>query len=125
DTNENEPQTQNPNDSQDPPTHTDGDGNTQSPFTHPALRGLTEEDIAARIALSASTIRSQSRRLSALEEEVQRKAASSTGTAADTSAVPADIQASDFWTSPHTVLPKVIEPLIKKQLQETVGPLLA
>jgi len=92
--------------SQDPPT------GTESPFGHPSLEGMSEQDIADRLALLNSTVKEQGAALS----ESQRRL-NATPEAAPVA--PEDPPtASQFWEDPA----KEIKAMIQEQMEETIKP---
>ncbi len=96
--------------SNEPPTPTEG----QSPFSDPRLEGLSEAEIAERLAVSESTIRAQRKRMDELETLATR-------------AQPQPQEDDDledrnpqkFFEDPYGEMSKVIE----KQLKSAVAPL--
>lgn len=106
-------------DSDDPPTHSEG----QTPFKHPALVGLSEEQIAEQLAVSRATIKSQGTRLSTLESEYNRLRQGGQPPA-PVDEPDEDIDSTAFFTEPGKHLPKMVSKVVKKELQDIVGPLI-
>jgi len=95
--------------SQEPPTPTEG----QTPFSHPSLEGLSEAEVAERLAVSESTIKAQRKRMNELESIASRPAAP----AQEEEEGERDPQ--KFFEDPYGEIGKIIE----KQLTQAVAPL--
>lgn len=86
---------------------------TESPFSNPALEGMSEQDIADRLALLNSTVKEQG---AALSESQRRLDASGTVTPPATPDAPPT--ATQFWEDPA----KEIKAMIQEQMEETIKP---
>jgi len=86
---------------------------TESPFNNPALKGMSEQEIADRLALLNSTVKEQGAALS----ESQRKL-SAAATEAPPAAPVDPPSAAQFWEDPA----KEIKSMIQEQMEETIKP---
>jgi hypothetical protein len=86
---------------------------TESPFSNPALEGMSEQDIADRLALLNSTVKEQG---AALSESQRRLNASTEAPPAAAPDVPPT--ATQFWEDPA----KEIKAMIQEQMEETIKP---
>ena len=99
--------------SDNPPT-----GSNQSPFSHPGLAGMSEQEVADMLAVSRSTVASLRKRADTLDAQLKAKDAVP-ATPADPKPVKKD--PTDFFANPHDE----VREIIRQEMRESINPLLA
>lgn len=109
-------------------SHTGTNGGIQSPFSHPALAGRSEEEIATLLTVNQAAVREQGIRLNQLERERQQQQQQNTNQNNGTqSAIPdAPISPTDYWADPGKAAQlerqRTVE-AVRSMMEEMVAPL--
>lgn len=103
--------------SEDPPTGSEG-------FTHPALVGKTEEEIAEILAVQNRTIASQRTSLDDYNARIQRLENQPQG-GGDPNPEPQGGDPQDFFTNPHQAVRDIVKQTVGNEVREAVAPLMS
>lgn len=98
-------------------------GSNQSPFSHPSLKGLTEEQLATRLALTEQTVKEQGKKLNEYHNRFVTQNTQNQNTNNQESQTPFSAPtAEDFWKDPLKSQESVTRRIIREEMQQIIAP---
>jgi hypothetical protein len=108
--------------SQDQPSNpTNTDTEPQTPFSNPALRGLTEEQIAQRLSLAEMTVKEQGRKITELVSRPAQPVETPVPSTGRQTPI-TEITAEDYWKNPVEATRLTVTEVIREQMGEIIQP---